>query len=100
MSSVCYFEEFPASRESICPKKTLRHFEDHSFGNLHMQFGRILNNDTWGKERFSSPTFFSNGREHIVLSHGQKLLSNQFLHNLPFTDKEESMKEHTLIRFP
>ena len=22
MSSVCYFEEFPASRENICPKKT------------------------------------------------------------------------------
>ena len=27
--------EIPASRENICPKKTLRHFEDHSFGNLH-----------------------------------------------------------------
>ena len=32
---LCYFEEFPVSRENICPKKTLRHFEDHSFGNLH-----------------------------------------------------------------
>ena len=47
MSSVCYFEEIPASRENICPKKTLRHFEDHSFGNLHTQFGGILNDGTW-----------------------------------------------------
>ena len=52
------------------------------------------------KRGFSSPTFFSNEREHIVLSHGQKLLSNQFLHNLPFTENEESMIKHTLIRFP
>ena len=52
------------------------------------------------KKRFSSPTLFCNGREHIAFSHGQKLLSNQFLHNLHFTEDEESMKEHTLVRFP
>ena len=49
---------------------------------------------------FSSPTFFCNGREHIAFSHGQKLLSNQFLHNFHFTEDEESMKELTLVRFP
>ena len=52
------------------------------------------------KKRFSSPTFFCNEREHIVFSHGQKLLSNQFLHNLHYTEEEESIKEHTLVRFP
>ena len=41
-----------------------------------------------------------NGREHIAFSHGQKLLSNQFLHNFHFTKDEESMKELTLVRFP
>ena len=100
MSSVCYFEEIPASRENICPKKTLRHFEDHSFGNLHTQFGGILNDGTWWKKRFSSPTFFCNGRQHIAFLHDQKLLSNQILHNLHFIEDKESMKEHTLVRFP
>ena len=52
------------------------------------------------KKRFSSPTLFCNGREHIAFSHGQKPLSNQLLHNLHFTEDEESMKEHTLVRFP
>ena len=43
---------------------------------------------------------FCNGREHIAFSHGQKLLSNQFQHNLHFIVDKESMKEHTLVRFP
>ena len=30
----------------------------------------------------------------------RNFLSNQFLHNLPFTEDEESMKEHTFIKFP
>ena len=42
---------------------------------------------------------FCNGREDIAFSHGQKLLSNQFLHNLHFTEDKESIKEHTLVRF-
>ena len=52
------------------------------------------------KKRFSSPTFFCNGREHIAFSHGQKLLSNHFLHNSHFTEDEESIKDLTLVRFP
>ena len=36
----------------------------------------------------------------MVFSHDQKLLSNQFLHNLHFIEDKESMKEHTLVRFP
>ena len=36
---------------------------------------------------------------HIAFSHGQKLLNNQFLHNLNFIEDKESMKEHTLVRF-
>ena len=60
----------------------------------------ILNYGTWWTKRFSLPTFFCNGREHIAFSQGQKLLSNQFLHNLHFTELKESMKELTLVRFP
>ena len=52
------------------------------------------------KEVFFTDIFFCNGREHCVFSHGQKLLSNQFLHNLHFTEDEESIKEHTLVIFP
>ena len=52
------------------------------------------------KRGFLHRLFFCNEREHIVFSHGQKLLSNQFLHNLHFTEKEESIKEHMLVRFP
>ena len=54
-----------------------------------------------GEQRgFLHRLFFCNGREHIAFSHGQKLLNNQFLHNLHFIEDEESMKELTLVRFP
>ena len=54
-----------------------------------------------GEQRgFLHRLFFCNGREHIAFSHGQKLLSDQLLHNLHFTDDKESIKELTLVRFP
>ena len=37
---------------------------------------------------------------HIAFSHGKKFLNNQFLHNLHFIEDKESMKEHTLVKFP
>ena len=51
------------------------------------------------KRGFLHRHFFCNGREHIAFSDGQKRLSHQFLHNLHFTEDEESVKERTLVRF-
>ena len=87
-------KHFPQQKFTLFWRSFLRQF------TYVICIGGILNNGTWWKKRFSSPTCFCNGREHIAFSHGQKLLSNQFLYNLHFIEDEESMKEHTLVRFP
>lgn len=52
------------------------------------------------KKRLSSLTFFCNWREHFVFHVAiYNLQSNQFLHNLQFTEEEQCVKEHTLVRF-
>ena len=93
-------KSFLRRAKTFAQKKNFTSFWRSFLQQLTYVICRILNNGTRWKERFSSPTFFCNGRERVAYSRGQKLLSNQFLHNLHFTEKEESMKELTLVRFP
>ena len=51
-------------------------------------------------ERLFSPTFFRKRRVHCFFSCGVDLLGNQFQQNLHFTEEDEYVKEHSLVKFP
>ena len=56
-----------------------------------------------GKRNYFYYHFFSKWREHFVFFfflRGLKLLSIQFQQNWHFTEEDEYVKEHSLVRFP
>ena len=74
-----------------------------------MHLCRLMNSEKWHmveSEITFITIFFSKWREHFVFFlflfflRGLKLLSIQFQQNWHFTEEDEYVKEHSLVRFP